>query len=277
MSSGGGSSGATTTSTIQSADPWSGQVPHLRNVFREAERLYFGPNPQTLDGQLVPDPEASPRYFPGSTVTPFAPETEQALALQTQRALGGSPLLSAAEDETAKTLSGSYLSAGNPYLSGLVESLDSAIRPRVDSRFIGAGRYGSPVHAETSARALADAVAPFAFKSYADERANMQRATALAPGLSQAGYADIEALADVGGRREAQSQAELADMVNRWNFDQNRDAARLAQYLQMIQGNFGGTTSTTQTVQAAESPGGPEWLQAFRGLLGNSGGLLSLL
>ncbi len=274
MSSGGGSSGATTTSTIQRADPWSGQQPYLRDVFREAQRLYFGPNPQYLNGAQIPDPGAAPQYYPGGTVTPLAAETEQALALQVQRALGGSPLLSAAEDETAKTLSGSYLSAGNPYFSGVVQSIDDALRPQLDARFIGSGRYGSPVQAETTAKALADAVAPYAFRNYADERANMQRAAAAAPGLSQADYADIAALGDVGARREAQGQGELADEVNRWNFEQNRDAARLAQYLQMIQGNFGGTTATTQTVQAAKQPDAPAWLQAFQGLLGGSRGLL---
>ena len=276
MSSGGGSSGATTTSTIQHADPWSGQQPYLRDVFREAQRLYFGSDPQSLKGDLVPDPGAAPQYYPGATVTPLAAETEQALALQAQRALGGSPLLSAAEDETAKTLSGSYLSAGNPYFSGVVQSIDDALRPQIDARFIGSGRYGSPVHAETAARALAGAVAPFAFRNYADERGNMQRAATAAPGLSQAGYADIAALGDVGARREAQTQAELTDEVNRWNFDQNRDAARLAQYLQMIQGNFGGTTATTQTVDAAQVPSAPTWLQAFQGLLGGSRGLLGI-
>lgn len=276
MSSGGGSSGATTTSTIQRADPWSGQQPYLSDVFREAQRLYFGANPQYLNGAPIPDPNAAPQYYPGSTVVPTAAESEQALALQAQRALGGSPLLSAAEDETAKTLSGSYLSAGNPYFTGVVQSIDDALRPQLDARFIGSGRYGSPVHAETTAKALADAVAPFAFQNYADERANMQRAAAAAPGLSQADYADIAALGDVGARREAQSQAELTDQVNRWSFDQNSDAARLAQYLQMIQGNFGGTTATTQTVQAAQQPSAPTWLQAFQGLLGGSRGLLGI-
>ena len=147
----------------------------------------------------------------------------------------------------------------------------------IERKILAAHGLAGDAPAEASAKALADAVAPYAFKNYSDERANMQQAAALAPGLAQADYADIAALGDVGSQRQAQTQAELADQVNRWNFNQNRDAARLAQYLQMVQGNFGGTTTTSQTVQAAEQPSGPVWLQAFRGLLSGSSGLLSLL
>jgi hypothetical protein len=270
MSSGGG--GTTSTSSVQNASPWSAQQPYLRDVFREAQRLYFGANPQTVNGMQFPDPNAGPQYFPGSTVAPLAPETGQALQLETQRALAGSPLLTAAQDETSKTLAGTYLSAGNPYLSQLVQGLDNTIRPQVDSRFIGSGRYGSPAYAAATASALANAVAPYAFQNYSTERANMERAATAAPDLANQDYTNIAALADVGAQRQAQSQGQLTDQVNRWNFNQNADAARLAQYLQMIQGNYGGTTTSSQNV--AQQPSGPTWLSAFSGLLGGSRGLL---
>lgn len=118
----------------------------------------------------------------------------------------------------------------------------------MDSRFVAAGRYGSPAYSEATARALADAITPYVFQNYTSERANIARAASDAPALAQADYGDIAALANVGSQRDAQTQAQLQDQVNRWNFNQNRDAARLAQYVAMIQGNYGMTGATTQTV-----------------------------
>jgi hypothetical protein len=271
MSSGGGGGGTTTTNTIQNAEPWGPQQPYLHDVFREAQRLYFGANPQTVNGAQIPGAGAAPQYYPGSTIVPPAPETQQALQLQTGRALAGSPLLTAAQAETGKTLSGDYLSSGNPYFGQVAQSIGDTVRPQVDARFVASGRYGSPAYAETTARTLANAIAPYAFQNYAGERGNMQRAAGEAGALSQADYADIAALSGVGARRESQSQAQLQDEVNRWNFNQNRDAARLAQYLAMIQGNFGGTTTGSQVTQARKDSGMLDFASLFQGLLGGKG------
>jgi hypothetical protein len=276
MSSGSGGGGTTTTNTIQRSDPWSGQVPYLQDAFSEARRLYYGTNPQTVNGMQIPDPNATPQYFPGSTVAPLSPETEQALQLQTGRALAGSPAVDAAQAEAQRTLSGDYLAAGNPYLSQVAQSVGDAVRPQVDSRFVASGRYGSPGYAEATARALADAIAPYAFQNYTAERTNMERTASDAPALAQADYTDISALGDVGARRQAQAQALLQDEVNRWNFNQNRDAARLAQYLAMIQGNYGNTTNTSQTVDAQRSDSAATLASLFQGLLGGGKGLLGL-
>jgi hypothetical protein len=274
MGSGSGGGGTSTTSTVQNTGPWSGQQPYLSDVFREAQRLYFGANPQTVNGMQAPDPNATPQYFPGATVAPMSAESQQALQLQTNRALAGSPLLSAAQGEAGKTLAGDYLSAGNPYFGQVVQSVNDAVRPQVDSRFVGSGRYGSPAYAETMARTLANAIAPYAFQNYTSERDAMQRAATQAPALAQADYADIGALADVGAQRNAQTQAELQDQVNRWNFNQNRDAARLAQYLAMIQGNYGSSGVNSQTTETRKALGSQDYASIVRGFLG--AGLLGL-
>ena len=69
-----GSSGGT---TVQKADPWSGQQPYLKEVFSEAQSLY-------KSGQLAPD------YYSGQTVAPQSDWTKQALQMQAERATQGS-------------------------------------------------------------------------------------------------------------------------------------------------------------------------------------------
>jgi hypothetical protein len=42
------------------------------------------------------------------------------------------------------------------------------------------------------------------------------------------------------------AQALINDQVARWNFEQQTPADKLRQYAALVQGNFGGTTATTQ-------------------------------
>lgn len=67
--------GGSQTST-QKSEPWSGQQPYLKDLFREGQGLYRqGPQ----------------EFYPGTTVAPFAPQQQQAMDMITNRALSGSP------------------------------------------------------------------------------------------------------------------------------------------------------------------------------------------
>lgn len=224
----GGSKG--TTTTVQQSDPWSGQQPHLERIFDEAQRLYESPGPT---------------YYPGETVARFAPETELALNRQAARAMTGSPYQRAAGQQVLDTLGGKYLSAGNPYFAAMAGRIANEIRPRLDSQFAGAGRYASGAHQEAASRALADATASLAYRNYADERAAMQQAASQAPQLAQLEYQDLSRLAAVGQTREQMRQALINEQIARHNFAQQMPYEKLAQYMGLIQGNYGGTVTTT--------------------------------
>lgn len=224
----GGSRG--TTTTVQQSDPWKKQQPYLEEIFAEAQRLYREPGPS---------------YYPGQTVAGFSPETELALNAQAARAMAGSPYQQAAGRQVLDTLGGQYLSAGNPYFSGMVGRLADEIRPRLDSQFASSGRYASGAHQEAAARALADASASLAYQNYADERAAMQQAMGLAPQLTHLDYADLAQLAAVGQTREQMQQALINDQIARYDFAQQLPYNKLAQYMGLIQGNYGGTTTST--------------------------------
>lgn len=238
----------------QKADssPWSEQQPFLKTGFQSAQD-------NVLNRPL--------QYFGGSTVVGFDPATEQSLNMTQNRALQGSPLIGQAQGEMGKTLGGDYLSGGNPAYQAMVERSISPLRqeyqntvsPGIDGAFAGAGRYGSNSFqsargqaADSYMRNVGDIASGLAYGNYNDERGRMQTAAGLAPSLAQADYADIGMLGQVGAAREAQAQSQLQDQVNRFNFQQSEPTNRLAQYMGLIGGGYGGQSTNTQVVPAGQ-------------------------
>jgi hypothetical protein len=230
MDGGGSSQQPSTTTSTQTSAPWAGQEPHLKFGYEQAQQQFQGDQPQ---------------YFPGSTVAPFDPATVQAQNMTMGRAQAGNPLLPAAQGQLQSTLAGNYM---NPDLSGVASSIDEQIRPRVGAQFGNAGRLGSPAHQGTYTSAMTNAMAPYAFNANQGERNRMMGAAQMAPGLAQADYGDIDRMAGVGVQREQMGQANLEDEINRFNFGQNVDAQKLAEYMALVGGGSpGGTTTGTST------------------------------
>ena len=208
MSKGGGSSRTITQSTQA---PEYAQ-PFLKTGLEEAKRLYESPTPQ---------------YYPESTVVGFAPETEQALSGYRSQALQGSPFVGATQDVVMQNLMGT-----NPLMSAAMQPVLEKMQGQVSA----SGRYGSGY----GDAAIAQALAPMAYQA-------QQAAIAQAPAARQFGFADLETLAQVGGAREAQSQAELQADMQRFNFEQARPTQKLADYMQFVQGGSGALGGQTMT------------------------------
>lgn len=211
---GGGSDNQTQT---QTSEPWAAQKPYLEYGFEQALNQYQGSNPN---------------YFPESTVVGFAPETQAAMQGITARAFNGSPLNAAASNQLQNVINGDYLTAQNlnPYF-------DQA-RRSIDSQFAGSGRYGSGLHKN----ALAETFGNIAANQYGQERAHQMQAMGMAPALASQDYTDMQQLANVGASREQMAGQILGDRIDRFNFEQNKDQAKLADYMALIQGNYGGTS-----------------------------------
>lgn len=77
--------------------------------------------------------------------------------------------------------------------------------------------------------------------SYQSERDRQMQALGLSPTIEQARYAPANAMMDIGAMNENLSQRELQDSINRFNFDQTIDQQKLADYMGLISGNYGGT------------------------------------
>jgi hypothetical protein len=225
---GGSSSGSQTTTTVQKADPWSGQQPYLSDVFSQAQNQYYD--------------KSTPSYYPNSTVVPFSPQTQQALDLQQNRALNGSPVETAANQQLTDTLNGNYLYGGSGF-NAAYNAAANQIIPQVNSMFNNSGRTNSGLAQTAMTQALSDAFAG----QYGNERENQMRAEAFAPTAINQDYTDISKLADVGSQNEELSSENLQDAINRYNFAQNLPAAKLQEYNSLIQGTYGGTTNGEAT------------------------------
>jgi hypothetical protein len=249
---GGTNTGGTTTTSTQTTEPWAEQKPYVQTGFQETEA-------NVLNRPLS--------YFPGSTVVPFAPESQAAMGAQTNRALQGSPLLGQAQGYTSDVLGGKFTDpSSNPFMANISDSVMSAIRPGVDSMFAQGGRAGSPSHAEALGRGVSRGIAPYLFNEYGRERGFQESAANRAPGLAREDYYDIGKLGDVGAAREGKAEEGLAEQIARFNFGESEPTNRIAQFMNLIQGGYGGTSTASQTAsQSANSA-----------LLGG-GGILKLL
>ena len=99
--------------------------------------------------------------------------------------------------------------------------------------------------AETAGKTYGDLASQIYGGAYQQERARQLQAAQLAPALAQQDYADIAQLAQVGQQREALSEAQLADAMQRFQFEQQKPYTKLREYLASI-----GAPTSQQTVSA---------------------------
>lgn len=254
----GGSSGGGTTTTVQQADPWSGQQDYLKDIYGKTQEWY------NTD---------SPAYYDGSTVADLGPTTQQAIDLQTQRATAGSGLTDTGGNLIQSTLEGNYLNA-NPYLDAnfkagadnITQSYYDAIN-NVNSGASSAGRYGSGMQQfatnqanDTLASNLGDLYTQTYYNNYTNERGNQNQALGSAVDYANQDYTDLAKLAEAGAVTDEQAQAMIDADVNKWNYNENLTANKLGQYLGLVSGNYGGSTSTQTPVS------GQSWLGTLAGL-----------
>lgn len=244
-----GSKAPASSTTTSSTTPWSGVQPYLTESLKGAQQLY-----QSGEG-----------YYPESTVAPLSNQTQQALDLTQERALNGSPVQTAAQNSAAATLNGDYLNS-NPYLQssidaatqGLVRQYTNATMPGIEAQFSKAGRYGSGMQQQAVSDAqnnlatqMGSIASNMAYSNYNDERARQTSTAALAPSLAGMDFTNLQALSGVGETYDTQNQANLNDMIARYNY---ANGGALDDYIARINGT-GATgfsnSNSTSTQQAA--------------------------
>lgn len=240
-----GSSGSTTTTS----EPWSEQKPYLSEIYQQAQDLYNS-------GGMAPD------YYSGDTVAAQSGYTTDAIAAQAARAQAGSGTVDAANSYIQNLLGGDLLTS-NPFSSSNNEYLDSQVSRAisqslsgVNSTYSGAGRYGSGAQAAAANDAAGNIATEMYSSNYqADQdRAanvynnilnNMTSGAGLATSLANQDYVDIAALAEAGAAEEDYAQQLINADIDKYNYTSTQDLTALQNYLDMIQGNYGGTTTTT--------------------------------
>lgn len=239
---GGGSPKQSGTQT-QKVEPWDKQQPYLETGFQNIANMFTteageeGPLGNTLNlSALTPD------YYSGSTVVAPSAETQLAQNLQLQRGLQGNEAVNAGMGQVASTARGDYLNS-NPYLDRAFNQAADAVRNQVSSQFSGAGRYGSGLHKGTAEKAYNDLATQIYGGNYAQERNRQLTAAGLAPSYGKQDYIDLQAIADVGAQKESTAKDYLQEAMDRYYYQANQPLQAMQTYMDLIQGNYGSTSS----------------------------------
>jgi hypothetical protein len=237
MSGGGGTQESTASTTLNPEFK-----PFVNFALNEAKDIY-GNMPQA-PSTLAPEQSAY---------------SQQAIDMAAQRAMGGSPLLGAAQAEQLATIQGRGV---NPFLSG---ALDQANRlsgeqftrniQNLQSQASSAGRYGSSAMGQQAgtaqdifARALAEQGGQLAYQSAEAERNRQMAASQGAPQMAAADYADIQRLFQAGQGQEAYRQQAIQGQLAAQDLPMQR--------LQQAANVFYGAPLETTTTQKATPQGG---------------------
>lgn len=252
-----------TTTSVQKSEPWAPQQQYLLSGFERGKNLF-------LDNK--------PELYPNSMVVPFSPETDISLSLATQRALNGSPVQSSANKQLLNTLEGSYMD--NPTIrgdnlyggKGFDAAIDAALNtatnkvlPQIDSAFERSGRFNSGLAKTAQTQVLSDAVTNAFANQYgqerqlqeeakAQERENQMRSLFFTPQSIAQDYTDYSMLASVGQEKENMERQKLAEKIYRYTYPDQIVKEQLLQYMPLISGNYGTTTTGNSTTTGLTAP-----------------------
>ena len=236
--------------------------PFVQDILQESARLYGS--------------DLGREFFPGSTVIPFAPETQAAMDLQKGLGFaqtGQSPLLDIASGAMGGFASGvmptaySQLTPQADFLSGVRQSIGQDVMGDIATRFGSMGRTGtSPGATAAATRAFTDAYAPFALSQAEAERRAEQtsienqigRQLTAAQGLAglqsdidTRRSSGIDRIFDVGARQEDLAARNLQEQIDRFQFAQTNPFDRLSAFSQLP---FAAAQFQMPTTQFGSSP-----------------------
>lgn len=238
---GGGGGGGSKQTTQQQLDPTV--RPFVEYGLQEAKQLY-----QT----------DTPTYYPYQTYVDPSAQTQQALQAAQSRALAGSPLVPAAQQQQLGVIRGEDLGL-NPFFTSALQGAAGVATTQfqdalkdIASQASQAGRYGSGAMASLQDRAstnlakeLTTRAGELAYQNYAAQKAAQERAVERAPQMAQADYQDIQQLLNVGQTAEDYQRQALESDIARFEFEQNKPYTKLQSYLSAAYGAPMGQVSTT--------------------------------
>jgi hypothetical protein len=224
-----GKGGGRGPSQVQRIEPPEFQQPFLQRGFEAALQNFNTPR----------------QFFPGATYVPFSQQTEQALGLQQQRALEGSPLVGAAQQRAQNILEGQAGGNVDPQqfrvdispanIRGLAGQENIPTLQGAQSSFLGQ-LTGLPEATQTALTQTAQGQNltnnPFLDETFnraqrnVTETFNREVLPALSAQFSLAGRTGSGAQADVQSRAAGQVSDTLGDLANQiygGNFQRERD------------------------------------------------------
>lgn len=276
--SGGGKQQTSTTNTA----PWAVQQPYLQKGFKTAEELSQKPTTQ-YQGAFTAGKTAS-----DTGAEDYLTNYAGTLTGQTDKNL---------DALNWATGAGNLDVGNNAYVNNqmaantnrLYQDFNEQTVPALRSNFGKSGQIGSSrqgiaegLAAQGVARAAADSNAQIQGTAYNNALDTYSTVLGQAPQLMQAGTMPGSLLSQVGQSQRGFEQDKIDEAISRNDFSQNEEWNRLANYMQMVSGNWGGTTTSTMPKQGgnklAGALGGALTGFAMGGpmgaLAGGAGGLL---
>lgn len=260
----GGSKPSGTQTVTQTSDPWSGIQPQLKQAAADTQKLYE-------NGYLQYNP------YPGQTVAPQSGITQLAQGLTAQRALNGSPVTAASQQQVTDTLNGKYLDPqSNSYFQGALNNIADAYArgtgAQTSAAFNRAGAFGGSAMAETQGannKAFADSLNDLGNQQFQQGRQMQMQAASLAPSIAGQDYTNLSALNSAGAQQDAFNQSNIDANIDRYNATQQAPANAIQNYLGLLN-NTGGNYGSQQKAT-------PYYTNSAGNALGLLGGVNSIL
>ena len=236
--------GGTQVST-STTEPWEEQIPYLTGGFKEAQRLYN---------------RGAPAYYPGETLAGFDPMQKAGQQATLGYAMGprAAGQQAAAEASLVQGLSGKIdPSAYNPMVNALssnvISNLQGKILPGIRQQQVMYQPGGSSRGALEQNKAVTNAVTQGMTKPLADMYTNAYtqaqnralQSGQLYPSIMAAPLNMYGAMGDVGAQKRAMTQAVIDRDMDRYQYQATAPQQQLANYMKMVTGNYGGTTTQT--------------------------------
>lgn len=276
-----GSGGGSTTTTTK-ADPWSGQQPYLQSVFSGAQNAYnqYANNPSSSVAGFTPMQQQAmgvTQNVANGTNFGFAPTLNNATANYTTNLENGAYLNSNPGNSAFSNFANGSM-MNNPYQTGALNAANDAITrsyqtataPQTASAFEAAGRYGSGAYGnavsqnqQDLATQLGNTDASMLSNLYQQNMGNMLSG---AQGLSQ-NY-NTASQQQLAGSTNAPNVVNSinAAATNLYNMGGNQQALQQSQinapwqllnnYSNLIQGQYGGTATSSQPYYQNQLAGG---------------------
>ena len=200
------------------------------------------------------------QQYTGQRVADLNPYQTQGLDAQAQRAMSGSPVMSAANQTLTNTINGGYLQ-GNPYLDqqisaaqgDLTRSWNNVQKPAWDTAMQRSGSFGNTGVMQANADAqntlqqnLGRIGSDMRFSAYNAERGYQNGALGLAPSYAANDYNDINQLQNAGKTYQNQNQSLLDANYQQYLDSRNYPNQQLDTFGNALgKLNWGGQTSQT--------------------------------
>lgn len=275
----GGGGGSTTT--VQKADPWQGQQSYLTDIFRRAQadsrtRNTFYPGKVVADlGQDTLNAQDSMRnyasYLQGNQGQLFDKQNQ---------------LLDSTNVYNNPAIEQVAQGAINPVVQALTEKALPAVRGGAQL----AGQYGGSRQGVLESNAIRDATREMVdrtAKIYSDAYDSgldaETKTLALAPSVAQTGLLPTSLMDSVGQQLRAYEQQLINARIAKHDFNQNELTNRLGAYQNLVNGAYGGSSTSSTSGAGAVSGGfggalgGALMGASAAGMLGNSAAGSSML